>query len=117
MLGNHFEDSPCWVAASDTRIYVEKLEVFAYPDLVVMCEEPHHFNPITITNPTGIVEVLSPSTERYDRNVKLPAYLALPSVQAVALVATETKQVEVYTRGGMMGYTEGDFDFLGCRIS
>jgi Uma2 family endonuclease len=93
---------PCRPYSSDLRVRVPATGLITYPDLSVICGEPA-LDPIdpaghTVTNPTVVVEVLSPSTADYDRNEKRLHYQQLPSVEAVLLVAQETPRIECYTR-------------------
>jgi Uma2 family endonuclease len=106
---------PFWVAANDTRVYIESENLMTFPDLVVMCEEEQMFDAITVLNPTGLIEVLSSSTESYDRTVKLPAYLSLPSVKQVLLVSHDEIKIESYPDGKV--YHSGDvISFLDMEI-
>jgi Uma2 family endonuclease len=75
-------------------------DVFVYADASIVCG-PLLLRPDTrdvVTNPTVVVEVLSRSTEGYDRGDKLHGYLALPSVRHVVLVSQRQVQIDVYTR-------------------
>ena len=84
------------------RIAIEAAEVFTYADLSVVCDpiqrDPE--SPSHVTNPTVVIEVLSPSTERYDREQKRLYYLQLPSLQEYLLVAQDRCHVEMYRRCG-----------------
>lgn len=120
ILSNFFDDKPCNVFPADARVYVASAELMAFPDIVVLCEVPQMFDNITILNPSGLVEILSPSTEKYDRYEKVPAYLQIPSIKAVALVAQKNRRVEIFTPDGApptIIENEGTFMFLGCEIS
>ena len=70
------------------RVMVRESGLYTYPDAIVVCEEPRfedgHFD--TLLNPTVVVEVLSPSTETYDRRGKFYAYQTLKSLQEYILV-------------------------------
>jgi Uma2 family endonuclease len=101
ILDHFLLDKSCRVLNNDTRVYVESEGLMTFPDLLVMCEEEQMYDAITILNPTGLVEVLSSSTEGYDRTVKLPAYLSLPSVKQVLLVAQDEIKVESYPDGNV----------------
>jgi Uma2 family endonuclease len=90
----------------DTRIYIPPADLLAFPDVVVMSEPEEMYDSITILNPAGLIEVLSESTESYDRNIKLPAYLSLPSVRQVLLVAQDQIRIESYPDN--MVYHSGD---------
>ncbi len=76
---------PCRSTSSEQRVLLPNDDA-AYPDLTVWCGTPAFRDGKTLTNPTVIVEVLSPSTEGWDRVGKLDLYLALPTVQHVLLV-------------------------------
>ena len=92
---------PCETYAGDMRIQVDPKGTYTYPDVVVICGEPQ-FNDEqhvdTLTNPTVIVEVLSPSTESIDRLSKLDQYRKLASLQAYLIVSQDSAQIELHTR-------------------
>ncbi|MCA9909664.1 MAG: Uma2 family endonuclease, partial [Anaerolineae bacterium] len=73
----------------------------AYPDVMVVCGEPELYDDKgdVLLNPTVIVEVLSPSTEAYDRTMKFEHYQTLPTLQEYILIAQDQRAVEQYTRG------------------
>lgn len=73
---------------SDTKIHIPKLASFVYPDAVVICEKPEFYKNRTdiITNPLLVVEVMSPSTEDYDRSEKFYLYRTLPSFKQYVVV-------------------------------
>ena len=99
-LGNALRDRPCVVLTSDQRVHITATDLFAYPDVTVVCGrvERHPKNDRTLTNPTLVVEVLSDSTEAYDRGAKLLHYQVLPSLQDYVLVSTREKRVDHYHR-------------------
>ena len=76
--------------------------VYIYPDIAVVCEPPQFEDPDTDTllNPTLIIEVLSSSTEAYDRGNKFAYYRQLPSLQEYVLIAQDTVLVEQFVRSG-----------------
>lgn len=76
------------VLTSDTQIHIERLKSFVYPDAVVVCEQIEMYpgSQTVITNPLLIVEVLSPSTEDYDRKGKFFDYKQIPSFKEYLLV-------------------------------
>ncbi len=91
---------PCVVTTSDARVRVSKTGLYTYPDIVVVCDPPQYGDGRhdTILNPTLIVEVLSPSTEAYDRGFKFAQYRALESLQEYALVSQSEPRVEIFRR-------------------
>ena len=92
--------SKCQVAASDMRIKVAQTNSYFYPDIVVFCGEPisEDENFDTLLNPTVIIEVLSPSTEAYDKGEKFENYKQIESLQEYLLVAQNQIKVEHYIR-------------------
>ncbi len=96
-----FEGKPCDVHTSDLRLGIAD-EHFVYADAVVVCR-PITLRPGTtdvVTNPVVVIEILSKSTEAYDRGEKQASYLALPSLKHLVLVSQREPRVEVYTREG-----------------
>lgn len=86
----------CRVYGSDLNVYLEKQDQCVYPDAMVVCGEPRFWGKRkdVIANPTLLVEVLSPSTEAYDRSDKAIYYRGLASVQHCLLVAQDRIFVE-----------------------
>jgi phenylacetic acid degradation protein len=86
----------CDVFNSDQRVYVQENTLITYPDLSIVCGEPAYFEDDGwhLTNPTAIIEVLSPSTKEYDRGTKFRLYQALPSLREYLLVDSQSVLVE-----------------------
>jgi Uma2 family endonuclease len=97
-LGNALDDTPCRVFTSDLRVYVASGELYTYPDACVVCGDIryHQRRTDTITNPSVIIEVLSPSTRDYDRSAKFAMYKGLASLREYALVDSERAHVECF---------------------
>jgi Uma2 family endonuclease len=95
-LGNALEKGPCLVTTSDMRVRVNKTGLYTYPDIVVVCDPPQFGDgrQDTVVNPTFLVEVLSPSTEAYDRGFKSTQYRMVE----YALVSQSEPRVEVFRR-------------------
>jgi Uma2 family endonuclease len=91
---------PCDAFVGDMRIRVDATGLYTYPDVVVVCGEPRFADAQvdTLLNPTVIFEVLSPSTEAYDRGKKFAHYRTLESLTELVLVAQERIEVEQYSR-------------------
>lgn len=100
-LGNALAARPCEVYSQSMRVRLQSARAYVYPDVVVACGAPRFEDGETDTllNPTLVVEVLSPTTERYDRGRKADAYRAVPSLHEYVLVAQDAPRVEVYRRG------------------
>lgn len=95
-------DERCEVQGPDLRVKAEQTGLYTYPDLVVFCGEPQleddEFD--TLLNPVAIVEVLSPSTESYDRGKKFKHYQTIESLEHYVLVAQDEPSIECFTRAG-----------------
>jgi Uma2 family endonuclease len=99
-LGNALDGGPCVVFSSDLRVRIDATERAAYPDLTIVCG-PLQTSPLdrnAVTNPTVIVEVLSESTELYDRSDKWADYQRIESLRHYVLVSQQRRRVEVYSR-------------------
>lgn len=99
-FGNQLTGSPCTVLTSDMRIHVAAADACFYPDLSVLCGEPIFLDDRrdVLTNPVLIAEVLSASTESYDRGGKFAHYRRLPSLRHYLLIAQDRVAVDVFTR-------------------
>lgn len=95
-------DGRCRVYSSDLKLRVVATGLDTYADAVVVCgpRETAPDDPNAVTNPTVIVEVLSDSTERYDRGVKFESYRQIPTLRAYVLVSQWERRIEVLTRDG-----------------
>lgn len=90
---------PCFAAANELRIQTGDASAYFYPDLVITCgPEFLDGRKTTLLNPKIIIEVLSPSTERFDRGIKFERYTSIPSVREIWLIAQDRKQVDRYIR-------------------
>jgi Uma2 family endonuclease len=93
---------PCETYQSDMRVRVSESGLYTYPDVVVVCGERQFEDAEvdTLLNPTLIVEVLSESTEAYDRGDKFAHYRRLQSLQEYVMIAQDKVRVERYVRQG-----------------
>ena len=99
-LGNALKGRPCRVYPSDLKVRIEAENVGTYPDAMVICGDRAFYDDRrdVVTNPTLIVEVLSESSEAYDRGNKFRHYRALPSLQAYLLLSQQRMQAELFVR-------------------
>jgi Uma2 family endonuclease len=99
-IRNCLADRRCTVLTSDQRVKVDATGLYTYPDAVVFCGQPVFEDDVhySATNPLVLAEVLSDSTERYDRGVKFGHYRRLPSVEEYLLLAQDRISVERYRR-------------------
>ena len=99
-LRTQLKSGKCEVYANEMRVSVPATSSYFYPDVVVVCEEPRFEDAVfdTLLNPILLVEVLSPSTEAFDRGEKFAHYRHLASLQEYVLVAQDQMLVEHYRR-------------------
>ena len=97
-LDNKLEDKSCQPSNSETRIHIERNTLFTYPDVSVICGEPLTLNndDLNVLNPTIIFEVLSPSTENYDRTDKFNVYRDIPTLKEYILVYPEAISIQAF---------------------
>jgi Uma2 family endonuclease len=101
-IRSRLKGSPCRAYESNLRVFVPRDVRYVYPDLSVICG-PVQFDPKddgrqTAMNPRVIVEVLSPTTEAYDRGEKFRRYLQIPSFEEYVLVSQVVPVIETYRR-------------------
>lgn len=99
-IGNKLKGRDCILYNSDLRLKVEATGLFTYPDLSVVCG-PLQFAPgtdDTVVNPRLIIEVLSDSTEAYDRGKKFENYRQMPSLREYLLVSQKEPRIEQFVR-------------------
>ena len=101
-LSQQLRERPCELYANDMRVRIssKRLYAYTYPDVVVVCGEPQfedgHLD--TLINPTVIIEILSESTEGYDRGKKFSIYRAIESLIEYVLVAQDEHRIEQYAK-------------------
>ena len=93
------ENDEAYVFGSDQKIFIPKYNFYFYPDAVVVSEEPIvTAKGYAITNPILIVEVLSPSTEDYDRGKKFIDYTSIPSFKEYVLIRQDAPEIQTFFR-------------------
>ena len=99
-LHARLRDSGCVAIANEMRVSTPSTSSYFYPDVVVVCEEPRFEDDVfdILLNPIILVEVLSPSTEAYDRGEKFIHYRQIESLQEYILVAQDKICVEIFRR-------------------
>lgn len=92
----------CEAYVNDMRVKVSRTGLYTYPDIVALCEQPRFEDDYldTLLNPSLIIEVLSPSTESYDRGEKFAHYRRLETLTEYILIAQVTSRIEHYRRDG-----------------
>ena len=95
ILIDQLKNKLCRVYPSDLRLRVNKSGLYTYPDVSIFCGEPIL---VEGTNPTVLIEVLSDSTEKYDRGKKFQFYREIQSLKEYVLVSTTHKLVEIFRK-------------------
>ncbi len=118
--------SPCRAYDSNLRVKAMLTGLYTYPDASIVCGKPELEGDArtTLLNPRVVIEVLSPSTEAYDRGEKFAHYRTIASLAEYVLVSTTHPRVEVFTRRGevweLRVYGEGaqvDLGSVGVRLA
>lgn len=111
LLDNQLLERDCNVYGSDMRVKITATEKYTYPDVVAVCGEEffEDKNEDTLLNPMLIVEVLSKSTEAYDRGGKFEYYQTIESFQEYVLIAQEPFRVEQFVRKDTSIWTYFEF--------
>jgi Uma2 family endonuclease len=99
-LRSQLKGRPCTTYPSDMRVKVSPTGLYTYPDVIVVCDEAlfEDNQQDTLLNPTLIVEVLSESTEAYDRGGKFAHYRKLASLMEYVLITQTKPHIEHYVR-------------------
>lgn len=99
-LGIRLRGSGCRTVSSDQRVKVERTGLVTYPDIVILCGklEVAAEDQDTINNPVAIIEILSPSTERYDRTTKFRNYQKIDSLKEYVLIAQDEPLCDRFVR-------------------
>jgi Uma2 family endonuclease len=113
MFDTHVENSGCITGNSDIKINIIETTNYTYPDASVTCDDRDKTTPNYFTYPCLIVEVLSTSTESYDRGGKFRMYRHNPVLQDYLLVSSTTIEMDLYHKNDagewiIINYKEGD---------
>ncbi len=96
-IGSYLKERSCRVFPSDLRTKVLTKDSFTYPDVTIVCGEPElmddHFD--TLLNPSVIIEVLSPSTEKHDKGFKFFYYMQIPSLKEYIMISSTGINVHI----------------------
>ena len=100
-FSTQMKGKPCHVYANDMKVAIRAADAGKYPDILAYCGPPEFADGRrdVLLNPSLIAEVLSPSTEAYDRGDKFALYRQIPSLREYLLVSQDRALVELYERG------------------
>ena len=124
LLGNLLDDTPCQPFSENMKVQVDE-DAVLYPDVFVTCDREFSPSQAVFTSPILIVEVLSPSTQAYDRSQKFAIYRRLRSLREYVLIDPDTRRVEVFRPGDdglwnlfdMSDLAEVELASVGCRVA
>ena len=118
-LGSQLRGRPCDVYSSDMRVKIPTTGLYTYPDVIAMCHDPQFEDEAldTLLNPSVIIEVLSPSTEAYDRGIRFAHYRSIDAMQIYILIAQDKPQVEIFRRQGKRDWLLSVVEGLDARVS
>ncbi|GFO72286.1 hypothetical protein BJAS_P2399 [Bathymodiolus japonicus methanotrophic gill symbiont] len=122
-LKQRLRGTDCRAYMSDMKLQVKTMDAFYYPDVIVSCNKNDHQAEQYLSYPKLIVEVLSDSTEAYDRGAKFTAYRQLTSLEEYVLVDIKARSVECFRRTAdndwlLHVYTNtGVCDFVSLDVS
>jgi len=113
MFDTHLENSGCIIGNSDIKINILKTNNYTYPDVSVTCDDRDKNTPNYFTYPCLIIEVLSASTEAYDRGGKFRMYRNNPVLKDYLLVSSTSIEMDLYHQKNngewvIINYKEGD---------
>lgn len=117
-LHTQLRGRPCEVYNNDMRVKINTAGAYTYPDIVVVCDHVmfEDDDVDTLLNPVILIEILSASTERYDRGAKFGYYRSLPSVQEYLLVSQDTYRIEHYVRQNITQWLFTDYRDLNSLV-
>lgn len=100
IIGNKLHETKCNVYSNDFRVKIKETGLYTYPDVIITCGKEILEDQVkdTLLNPLIIIEILSPSTERYDRGKKFTHYRQIESLQNYVLISQEEPRIEVFQR-------------------
>ena len=115
----HLESKDCEMFGSDLRVHIPENSLFTYPDSIIICGKPEfldeHFD--TVTNPSVIIEILSPSTKDYDRGTKFTLYRSIPALKQYILVDSESVSIEIFCQSQLKSWSLEEFKSVDDTFS
>ena len=97
-LDQALEGTPCRVYMADIQLQAHADEAYFYPDVMVTCDREDHRAERIMRSPCVLIEVLSPSTEAFDRGAKAATYRRIPSLRELVLVDPDRLKIELFRR-------------------
>jgi Uma2 family endonuclease len=126
-LGTQMRGRSCDVFSGDMRIYIPATGLYTYPDIAALCDAPRFEDDQqdVLLNPSVIIEVLSPSTEAYDRGAKFDHYRSIETLLTYVLIAQDNVHIERFERqesGWLLTVTKSleaslTLEAIGCELA
>lgn len=114
-LAYRLKNKSCQPFGSDLRIHIPTNTLYTYPDITIVCGEiettDDHFD--TVTNPSVIIEILSPTTKDYDRGTKFTLYRDIPSLKEYILIDSEMVRVEKFELNSNQSWNFTEYKDVG----
>jgi len=100
IIGNKLHQTKCNVYSNDFRVKIKETGLYTYPDVIITCGKEILEDQVkdTLLNPLILIEILSPSTEKYDRGKKFAHYRQIESLQNYILISQEEPRIEIFQR-------------------
>jgi Uma2 family endonuclease len=123
-LSEALDGSPCQVFTEGMKVQIGD-DTVLYPDVFVTCDKADLATEMIFKSPTLVVEVLSPSTQAYDRSQKFALYRRIPALQEYIVVDPDTRRVEAFRRNARDEWVLHDMSdsdtmeaaSVGCRMT
>jgi len=120
-LRSRLKGSPCFALEANLRLRIMATGLRCYPDASVYCgpleRDPQDSAGGTLTNPTVVFEVLSPSTQSYDRGFKSDNYRTIPSLKTYMFVSQTSPQIDVFYRQDDGSWLSESMEGLDAKVS
>ena len=117
ILGGKLSASTCFMTSSDFKVATQQRDAAFYPDLAIHCHPRPKAKTTILESPSFILEVLSPSTRRYDLTTKRKEYFRIPSLRHYLLIDSETPSVLLYTRDANQTWPKDPQSFTGPKAT
>ncbi|PWK26255.1 Uma2 family endonuclease [Arcicella aurantiaca] len=105
LVGSYLKKKPCQSFSRDMKLHIPANTLYTYPDLMVVCGDKKFLDDgkDVILNPVIIIEILSKSTEAYDRGEKFALYRSIPSLREYVLISSTSIRAEVMRKESDLG--------------
>ncbi|MCU0470361.1 MAG: Uma2 family endonuclease [Arcicella sp.] len=121
LIGSYLKKKPCQSFSRDMKLHIPENSLYTYPDLMVVCGDKQFLdsNRDVIMNPVVIIEILSKTTEAYDRGEKFALYRSIPTLREYVMISSTSVRAEVMRKESELGlwFLASEADSLEGSIS